>query len=60
MKDKDFDLNPLDEEEFENAEDLEESYKIKRKRVRGSKARIADEQPNEQRLNKNDWQKRNS
>lgn len=59
MKDKDFDLIE-DEEEFENAEDLEASYKVKRKIVRGSRARKAEEQPTKQRAKQNGWQKGNN
>ncbi len=59
MKDKDFDLIE-DEEEFENAEDLEASYKVKRKRVRDSRARKAEEQPVKQRAKQNGRQKRDS
>lgn len=59
MKDKDFDLIE-DEEEFENAEDLEASDKTRRKKVRSSRARIAEEQPIKQRAKQNGWQKRDS
>ncbi len=59
MKDKDFDLIE-DEEEFENAEDLETSDKIRRKRVRGSRARKAEEQPVKQRAKQNGRHKRDS